>query len=328
MNRKEKTLLESQCLESIRAFFRNEGYLEVETPYLVESPGQELHLSPFTTELLDIRGTSIQMSLATSPEYSMKKLLGEGLERIFTIAHAYRNQEPYTDTASAHQPEFLMLEWYAQKKDYVFGMDETQALIQYIADSLRDLGYKIDLLPEFTRLHLPTEFQKRFNIDLSAASTSDLANICASEHIHTDPNDSWSDLFHRIFVTKIEPEFGKGGVFVYDFPKQQAALSRLTKDGKYAERFECYLNGQEICNAFTELTDVDEQRKRFLEEQTERKRQGKPVFPIDEELLSLLSSVHNPTFGNALGISRLLMALLKVDSIEDVVPFPINEQRR
>ncbi|MEK9130651.1 MAG: amino acid--tRNA ligase-related protein, partial [Patescibacteria group bacterium] len=129
-------------------------------------------------------------------------------------------------------------------------------------------------------------------------------------------------LFHRLFVTQIETKLPAGGAFVYDFPKAQAALSRLTPDGKYAERFELYLNGVELCNAFTELTDEREQRRRFEEETEERRRLGKPVFPIDESLLSGLPSLRQPTFGNALGIDRLLMLLTNAQSIDEVLAFP------
>jgi lysyl-tRNA synthetase class 2 len=131
-------------------------------------------------------------------------------------------------------------------------------------------------------------------------------------------------VFYRLFLTKIEPELS-GNVFVYDYPKYQASLSRLTEDGKYGERFELYMNGLEICNGFTELTDGAEQRKRFEEESEERKLASKTVHPIDEELLSLLPSLRTPTFGNALGIDRLHMILTGRTKIEDVMLFPAEK---
>ena len=142
-----------------------------------------------------------------------------------------------------------------------------------------------------------------------------MLEACQRLGLTTDASDTWSDLFHRIFVTYIE---NPSPCFVYDFPKQQAALSALTTDGKYAQRFELYVNGVELCNAFTELTDSLEQRARFEQELAERQRLCKETFPIDEELLSLLPSVRRPTFGNALGIDRLLMLKLGIKDINDL----------
>ena len=160
-------------------------------------------------------------------------------------------------------------------------------------------------------------------LDLNISDRNILFSACNSNGIHTTPNDTESDLFYRLFLTKIEPKIS-GNVFVYDYPKYQASLSRLAQDGKYGERFELYMNGLELCNGFTELTDAKEQCKRFEEEAEERKQAGKTVHPIDEELLSLLPSVRTPTFGNALGIDRLHMILTGQTKIEDVMLFPAS----
>ncbi len=305
--------------EAIREFFRLRGYLEVETPILVASPDMSPALTPFETELVAADGSVRRGALITSPEFSMKKLLGEGLEKIFTLTKVFRNSDFFVDDApKQHNPEFTMLEWYQQGMDYQAGMDETEALVKFCVASLGDAT-------PFARVHIPTRFKEITSLDLDTASNDDLKSACQTLGLLTDQTDTWSDLFHRIFVTHIETRLPKTGAFVYDFPKQQAALSRLTPDGKFAERFELYLGGQELCNAFTELTNSTEQRRRFGHEQAERKRLGKPLFPIDEELLRLLPSLRQPTFGNALGVDRLLIHLTGAKSIEDVLAFPARK---
>ena len=307
--------------ESIREFFRLRGYIEVETPILVASPDMSPALSPFETELVAADGTTRRGALITSPEFSMKKLLGEGLQKIYTLTKVFRNSDFFVDDApKQHNPEFTMLEWYQQGMGYEAGMDETESLVKFCLQA-----FGKEALQPFDRVHIPTRFKELTGLELCDAGAEDLRTACMSLGLTTDPADTWSDLFHRIFVTHMETKLPKAGAFVYDFPKQQAALSRLTPDGKYAERFELYIGGQELCNAFSELTDGTEQRRRFEEEQAERTRVGKPSFPIDEELIRLLPSVRQPTFGNALGVDRLLMLLTGANSIEDILAFPARK---
>lgn len=284
--------------DTIRAFFKSRGFVEVETPLLVECPD----LSPTLTHFV----TQEHLGLITSPEFSMKKLLGSGMEKIFVLTKVFRNGEANT---GQHRREFMMLEWYEQGNDYMAGMQQTEELVNSV----------LGLAVPFVRLHLPTRFFEITGLDYADASMEDMKGACEKLGLTTDPNDSWSDLFHRIFVTQIEHPCLS--VFVYDFPKQQAALAALTSDGKYAQRFELYINGIELCNAFTELTDAVEQRARFEEELVERKQLGKELFPIDEDLLALLPSVRNPTFGNALGMDRLLMLKLGIKNIRDLYGF-------
>ena len=310
--------------EQIRDFFKSRGFVEVETPLLVESPDLSPSLSHFvTTQRRACRqaglnavpagrqdSTTERLSLITSPEFSMKKLLGQGMEKIFTLTKVFRHGE--ADTGQ-HMREFMMLEWYEQGSDYLQGMRQTEELVRFCLSPSQFFIHNSSL----PRIHLPTRFLELTGIDYADASIDDMRQACERLGLATDVSDTWSDLFHRIFVTHIEnptPGVGLMG-FVYDFPRQQAALARLTPDGKYAERFELYLNGLELCNAFTELTDPLEQRARFEEELAERLRLGKETFPIDEELLSLLPSVRKPTFGNALGIDRLLMLKLGIKNI-------------
>ncbi|NQV90539.1 EF-P lysine aminoacylase GenX [Candidatus Uhrbacteria bacterium] len=294
--------------DGIRAFFRSRAYLEVETPILVESPGMESNLDPFETVVEVPGGGTFGGRLITSPEYSMKKILGEGIERIFTLTKVFRNQETF---GGMHNPEFTMLEWYQAGAEYQACMNETQALLFH-------LGFK----GEIERCRVRDVFLKEAEVDLDFADHAMLKTACKRFDIHTDASDTVSDLFFRLFLDKVEPTFQGRNLFLYDYPVYQASLSQLTHDGLYGQRFELYLNGMELCNGFTELTNALEQRERFQEEARERKLFGKPVYPIDEELLRLLPSLRNPTFGNALGVDRLHMALKGYKQIQDVLLFP------
>ncbi len=309
--------------KTIRAFLEERGYLEVETPLFVPSPDLSPNLTPFETSAAEPDGTKHAGALITSPEFSMKKLLGAGLESIYSLAKVFRDGEDFGGT---HNPEFTMLEWYRQGKDYRFGMDETEALVQA---AFRAFGK--EPLPPFRRMRVRDVMLKRAGVDLDTATAEDQRAACERLGLHPSPTDTESDLFYRLFLAKVEPNLGKDPVFVYDYPKHQAALSRLTPDGKYGQRFELYVGGLELCNAFTELTDAAEQRRRFEAEQQERAALGKTRFPIDEELLKRLPSVRHPTFGNALGVDRLHMLCAGTRSIRDVLLFPaadlFNESR-
>jgi lysyl-tRNA synthetase class 2 len=322
MNEIEQVILERQVVnDSIRSFFRERGYLEVETPLVVRSPGMEPNLFPFETVVREPDGKAHSAGLITSPEYSMKKLLGLGMQKIFTITKVFRNEESF---GGAHNPEFTMLEWYRQGADYQACMDETWELVSYVAQNIsplpkrgsRGVASKVD------RIRVRDLFLDCVGLDLDIAQEGDLRRSCRANGIKDDPPDTESDLFYRLFLTKVEPTFAGRSLFVYDYPRHQAALSAMTADGKYGQRFELYIDGVELCNGFTELTDAVEQRARFEEEANERQRLGKRVFPIDEELLCLLPSLRSPTFGNALGVDRLHMILTGRSSIEDVLPFP------
>ena len=239
----------------------------------------------------------------------MKKLLGSGLKKIFTISKVFRSGD--SETSELHNPEFSMLEWYEQGIGYQEGMDQTEELVRACGLDFVWSRYRIrDLMLECAQ------------VDLDLAKRSDLVEACRRYNLSIEDKDSESDLFYRLFLTRVEPKLAQDqACFVYDFPVYQSGLAQLTLDGKYAQRFEAYLNGVELCNAFTELTDPAEQRTRFEIEAKERSQLGKKVWPIDEELLSLLPSIQNPTFGNALGLDRLLMIKLGIDSIDQILPF-------
>lgn len=312
---KEIIVERQKIMETIRSFFAARGYLEVDVPLLVRSPGTEPNLQPFTTCLQNEHQTTFPATLITSPEYSMKKLLGKGLEAIFSVPHVFRNEEAFD---VSHNPEFTLLEWYRQGATYMDCMEETEALICEVG---KVFGKHF---PAHKKRRVRDVFFEHTGIMLETVSREEMMDFCRSRNMPFDVTDTDSDLFYRIFLTHVEPKLGTDPIFIFDYPKHQAALSRLTPDGHFGERFELYVDGLELCNGFTELVDAKEQRRRFMEEQQERAQAGKPVHPIDEELLALLPSVTNPTYGNALGIERLHMLVTGRRRIQEVLLFPAS----
>ncbi len=313
----QKIALERQKLNDlVRSFFRARGYIEVETPTFVASPDLAPNFTYFETTMVVPGEKSRQGALITSPEFSMKKLLGKGFEKIFTLARVFRNDE---ELGGTHNPEFTMIEWYQQGKDYHAMMDETEALVH---EACAAFGRE---LPAFRRVRVRDLLLETCGVDLDLASTEYLAAACDRLGIHRDASDTESDLFYRIFLVWGESKIGMHPTFVYDYPLCQAALAAKTADGKYAQRVESYIDGVELSNGFTELIDSAEQRARFEGELEERRAQGKSTFPVDEDLLTLLPSVRSPTFGNALGIDRLHMLATGAASIEDVLLFPASK---
>lgn len=306
----------SRLNHALRTFFLERQYHEVDTPLLVQSPGMEPNLVPMEVDLRNELKTSFPAGLITSPEYAMKKLLGLGCKAIFTLTHVFRNEEPWDTT---HNPEFTMLEWYRASADYHACMDETEALVKAVGAAFGKT------FPSFQRVRVRDLFLDATGIDLTSAKKADLDTYCIQEALGWSETDTESDVFYRIFITKVEPFLPKEPIFVYEYPAHQASLSRLTSDGCFGERFELYIDGLELCNGFTELTNATEQRARFLIEAQERRDLGKRVFPLDETFLQLLEQVPNPSFGNALGVDRLHMIVTDARTIHEVQPFPASD---
>ncbi|MBI1908323.1 EF-P lysine aminoacylase GenX [Candidatus Uhrbacteria bacterium] len=271
-------------------FFAERGYTNVRTPIAVASPGMEPNLDPVGIDLNVIRRGKVRAGLITSPEYSMKKLLGAGMERIYTVTPVFRNVE---ELGGDHSIEFTMLEWYRQGADYHACMDETEALIDGF------VGGRGERWPRFSYVDLLAAWQ-------GARGATD------------------EDTFNQHILPSLMVTYDR--FFVNEFPIDQAALAQKSPDGRSAQRFEAYVGGMELCNGFTELVDANEQRARFRMEQEERRAAGKEVFPIDEELLSRLSSVASPTFGNALGVDRLVMLKAAAKDIDSIHLFPPSER--
>lgn len=291
--------LRDRILKSIRVFFERRHYLEVETPYRVPTLAPESHIDA---------EPSGSWFLHTSPELCMKRLLSAGYERIFQICRCFRKHE----RGQKHLPEMTLLEWYQVGADYKVLMDETEDLVRHIAESLgtgKTLFYQgqaIDLNSPWEKLSVDEAF-KRFSDKSPETAISD-------------------ERFDEIMGFSIEPNLGgKKPTFLVDYPVQKAALAkRKTNNPEIAERFELYISGIELCNAFSELTDEKEQRKRFEQEMDFQKALGKTVYPMPEKFLNSLKQMP-PSAGCALGLDRLVMLFADSQNIDDVVAFTHEE---
>ncbi len=299
--------------DRIREFFRSRGYTEVVTPIVVKSPGMEPNLSPLAVDVHTDgpNAHSTRMGLITSPEYSMKKLLGGGMEKIFTLAPVFRDREMPGQRWSI---EFTMLEWYRQGKDYRDLMTETGELINAV----------LDRTDEWARVSYVDEFEKVFGFVPHDEDRERLIEACAKFKV-ADPavDEPVHEIIDRLFQAIIWPTIVTRGRFMLcEYPVPCASLSKVSPDGRYAERFEAFVGELEMCNGFTELTDAAEQRRRFGLEAEERRLAKKEVFPIDEGLLAALPSLRSPTCGNALGVDRLVMLLAGANDIDSIHLFP------
>lgn len=299
--------------EKIRTFFRDRGYTEVQTPIVVKSPGMEPNLSPLAVDVHTDgpNARSTRMGLITSPEYSMKKLLGGGMMQIFTLAPVFRDREMPGQRWSI---EFTMLEWYRQGADYRELMIETGELINFVLNRT-DEWKRISYVNEFERVvgFAPMEDDREKLVDACARF-----NLAAPESI-----EAVHEIIDRVFYAVVWPTVQKPERYMLcEFPIPCASLSKMGPDGRYAERFEAFVGELEMCNGFTELTDAQEQRRRFELEAEERRLAKKEVFPIDEDLLRQLESVASPTYGNALGVDRLVMLAAGANDIDSIHLFP------
>jgi lysyl-tRNA synthetase class 2 len=308
---------------ALRGFFATQGYLEVETPLLVAAPGMEPHITAFQVPFVpetDV-GTPRTLYLHSSPEYAMKRLLADGAGPIFQLAKVFRNGE----VSPSHNPEFTLLEFYRPQADYHVIMGELEnALAQ--AEQALGVAPFFSRLP-YERLTVREAVLRATQLDLQ--SCSDAASLrTAVEHlgIRLGADDSYEDIFFRLFLEKIEPSLGQERpTYLTEYPAPLAALARLKPgDASVAERFELYANGAELANGFSELTDPAEQRRRLIEEQTLRARLGRAVYPLDEAFLDAVGRLP-PCSGVAVGVDRVLMQLLQRKTIESVLLFPARD---
>jgi lysyl-tRNA synthetase class 2 len=329
----------AEIVGAVREFFRARDFLEVETPTVVALPGMEPHLDPFRTEMVEMNGAVHQSYLITSPEYAMKKLLAGGLPRIFEITRCYRNGEPWD---GSHNPEFGMIEWYRADADYTAIMKDMEEMVadvaQKVTGSMRIVyqGMKIDLTPPWPRMTVAEAMKKFAGIDV-AKGIDDLAwfrSEVEAKGCPTGADDTFDDMFFRIFLRDVEPKLGSddadtNGVIrpliLCEYPRSMAALARLKpEDARFAERFEAYCGGMELANAFSELNDAVEQRRRLDEERTLRATLGRHVYGLDEQFIEAVGQMPKCA-GIALGIDRLVMLLTDASSIRDVLFFPASD---
>ena len=297
---------------AVRAFFDQRGYLEVETPYVVRAPGEEVHVAAFATERVGGDGVREALWLHTSPEFAMKRLLVAGSGPIFQLARVWRNGEG----SDRHAAEFTMLEWYRPDATLDDLMDETEALLRAVLPP--------DVAP-FERLRMAEAFRRHADADL-LGTLGDAAALAASCGMERRDGEGWEDLFFRILLARIEPAIGHDRpCFLTHWPAAQAALARRDPaDPRVALRFELFAGGMELANAFVELTDAPEQRARFVADRARRHAlYGGPDWPLDEDFLAALAHGMPAAGGVALGFDRLAMLASGATHIDQVLWLPL-----
>jgi lysyl-tRNA synthetase class 2 len=298
--RRQKALwLRSAVFQAVRRFFLDRNYLEVDTPQRIPAPAPESYIDAIPAD---------GWFLHTSPELCMKRLLAAGYPRIFQICHCWREAE----RGRLHLPEFTMLEWYRAGTDYHGLMDECEALVQHVAQQisrgqrLAYHGLDIDLTSPWPRLSVDEAFLR-------------YAGMSSAEALA-------GGLFDELMVNDIEPHLGVDKPsFIYDYPVERGALARRRADNvSLAERFELYIARLEMANGFSELTDPQEQRARFSEEEAYRRSAGKHPYPLPEPFLAELGDMP-ASAGIAFGLDRLVMLFAGADSVDEVVAFTPEE---
>jgi lysyl-tRNA synthetase class 2 len=322
----------SEIVSHVRAFFRDRGFFEAETPVVVRHPGMEPNLDPFETTVAAADGREHPAFLITSPEYALKKLLAGGIGKVFEIARCFRNGEPWD---GGHDPQFTMIEWYRAGQDYEALMRDTEELVASAAErflggtSITYRGTAIDLAAPWPRMTVAEAFERHAGIDLGAGidDPERFRADVAAKGCAVGPADAFDDVFFKIFLRDVEPALASGGrpVILRDYPRSMAALARLKDaDPRYAERFEAYCGGLELCNAYSELTDAVEQRRRLEAERSQRAAMGKKAFEIDEQFIEAVGMMP-ACAGIAFGVDRLVMLLTDAPSIRDVLFFPAED---
>lgn len=272
----------SILLNALRDFFLQNNFIEVETPIILKNPCIEENIDAIKCE---------NNYLRTSPELYHKRILSTGISKIFEVGKCFRDNE----IGKLHHPEYTMLEWYRLNSNYQIMFNDINKIIEIICN--------------------------KFNKEIPTQKIYSVQEIF-KKLTNWDPLNSFDKVkFNDLLVSVIEPYFkkSKGLIFLKDFPIELAALSKSSdKNRKLAERWELYIDGIEIANAYSELTDINEQELRFIECQKERIKQGKEGYQIDQKFLQSLSFIHSAG-GCALGVDRLLLWILNKDSLDDLV---------
>jgi lysyl-tRNA synthetase class 2 len=319
--------------EALRQWLLARDFTEVETAAIQVSPGNETHLHAFRTELLTPAMDRVALYLRTSPEFACKKLLAAGERRIFEFARVWRNRE----RGALHHPEFTMLEWYRAGEGYEVLMQDCEALIAAAAEAAGGgvwsyRGRQCDPAAPLQRVTVAEAFDRFADIDLLRTldgvqgDRDALAEAAIGAGFAVADDDTWGDIVSKVLVERIEPQLGIGAPAVLcDYPLPMAALAR-PKPGAtgVAERFELYACGVELANAFGELTDPQEQRRRFAADMAEKQRIYGERYPLDEDFLAALAIMPQAS-GIALGFDRLVMLATGAPRIDLVMWTPVAE---
>ncbi len=317
-----------QALRAARAFFHQWGFVEADTPQLVPAPGTEPHIDPLSVPVHRGMTTSSPLErrfLITSPELALKRVVAAGVPRVFQLVHVFRDGE----RGRRHLPEFTLLEWYRGPGTLAEILDDTVGVIRAVAAAIGNQS-PIDVDAAVESLSVNEAFARFAQVDLGAALDEMRAGdaLALPRRVQASgemlrPGADFDDAFFQVMGAKVEPAIGQDRIAVVSqWPAQMAVLARLDDDDRFARRFEAYACGLELCNAFDELQNADEQRARFVADNATRRALGKEEVPLDEEFLRVLPQLPAPTAGNALGFDRLLMLLTGADDIDDVTALP------
>lgn len=297
-------LARDQLYKSLRSFFSQRNYLEVDTPILGIGGTTDPHIQSFQTAF-----QNQQFYLQTSPEFFMKRLLAAGSGPIFALTKAFRQEE----VGRFHNPEFTMLEWYRP------GFDDHQLMAE-VAELLT-----VVLGLSATFLSYSHVFQAALGIDPHVASLADL-ELLTKQHVdielQDDDRDTWLEL---LFSHVIQPTLVDGVTFVFDYPETQAALAKVSSDTtgrSVARRFEAFVDGVELANGYWELSDAAEHERRFQNDKLKRQALGLSDVDVDKKLIQAIVSGLPECAGVALGVDRLLMLKTGKHHIMDVISFP------
>jgi lysyl-tRNA synthetase class 2 len=332
--------LRAELLDFTRAFFRSQGFWEVETPILSRDVVVDAYLEPFVTRgnpgsNCHQASAAYELFLQTSPEFAMKRLVAAGASAIFQVTHAFRRGE----IGERHNPEFTIVEWYRTQSTYHQQMDLVEELVAAFFDQVPSIGerYAAELPATqaaqpprpFPRLAYDRAFELALGQSVIGSSAAELAALAKSLGVDAPPGlppddmDGWLNL---LLALRVEPTLAQSpALFMYDYPPGQAALARIRSDAApVAERFELYLSGIEICNGYQELTDAGELRRRIGVQSALRRRDGNRPLPAESRLLEAMEAGLPECAGVALGFDRLLMAAVGAQSVAEVMPFPID----
>jgi elongation factor P--(R)-beta-lysine ligase len=331
-DRRPLLLTRGRIVAGLRAWFAARDFVEVETASLRISPGNETHLHAFATSLTTTDGRTAPFYLRTSPEFSCKKLLAAGEQRIVEFARSFRNRERGT----LHHPEFTLLEWYRAGEPYDALISDWIAIVREAAHvaqtrQLRFRGCAADPFAEPERLTVAEAFARFAGIDILATlagETADrdrFARAAQNAGVRVAEDDRWADIFSRVLVERIEPNLGIGRATILDeYPAVLSALAKRTRNPRVAERFEIYVCGVELANGFGELTDPVEQRRQLEREMAEKERRYGERYPIDEDFLAALAQMPQAC-GVALGLDRLVMLATGASRIDQVLWTPLDD---
>ncbi len=293
----------SSFINTIREYFVSQGVVEVDTPIMTPYFSHDLNISPLKTEYLNKT-----YYLATSPEFFLKRILASRIGDIFEITHAFRN-DPITPL---HNPEFLLLEWYRVGWRYLDLVKDLKGLLALLSKRFRKRERYVE--GEWEILSVREVFTRYIGIELNDLLDERKRKDIALSKGYKD--DDFETLFHKLFLTHIEPNLGKTKpTVIYDYPEVLGGFAVNVKgDARFTERMELYLDGMEMANGYTEITDPEEQKRRW-------NMYGTKEFPYDEDFLRYLNYGMPPCAGIALGLDRLMMFFLEKKKLEDVMPF-------